>query len=121
MALRCLIVDDSARFLRAAAGLLERQGISVVGLAHTGTEAIARVAELRPDVVLVDIDLGEQSGFEVARQLRQQGDGSTPRIIMISSHAEQDFEDLVAASPVAGFVAKSALSAAAIQSLLTSP
>jgi CheY-like chemotaxis protein len=58
MKLRCLIVDDSPRFLAAARGLLERQGIAVVGVASSGAEALRRVAELRPDVTLLDIDLG---------------------------------------------------------------
>jgi CheY-like chemotaxis protein len=71
MALRCLIVDDSPRFLEAARGLLEREGVSVVGVATSDAEALRRVAELRPDVTLVDIDLGGQSGFEVLRQLHR--------------------------------------------------
>jgi CheY-like chemotaxis protein len=115
--LRCVIVDDSPRFLDAARGLLEREGITVVGVASSGAEAAQRVERLRPDVVLVDIDLGGQSGFEVARQLHRNG-GPAPRIILISTHAEQDYADLIAASPAVGFLAKTALSAGAIRDLL---
>jgi DNA-binding NarL/FixJ family response regulator len=115
--LRCLIVDDSPRFLNAARGLLEREGISVVGTAFTGTEAAQLVEQMRPDVVLVDIDLGGENGFDVVRRLRHGGNPSAPTIL-ISTHDEQDYADLIAESPAIGFVAKAELSAAAIQALL---
>jgi CheY-like chemotaxis protein len=67
--MRCLIVDDSAAFVDAARGLLERQGIAVVGVASSGAEAVRRFIELRPDVILVDINLGAESGFDVVDQL----------------------------------------------------
>jgi CheY-like chemotaxis protein len=115
--LRCLIVDDNTRFLDAARGLLEREGVAVVGVASTGAEAAERVGQLRPDVVLLDIDLGGQSGFDVATQLH--GDAQlAPRIILISTHAEQDYVDLIAASPAVGFLSKTVLSASAIRGLL---
>ncbi len=121
MSLRCLIVDDSAPFLKAARGLLEREGIEVVGVASTSAEAIRRADELRPDLVLVDIDLGPDSGFDLVRHIDRNasdlGDGK-PTIILISSHSEQDFEELIAASPAAGFLGKSSLSASAIHSLI---
>jgi len=118
--MRCLIVDDSRHFLDAARGLLERQGITVVGVASTGAEALRRVEELRPDVTLVDIDLGGESGFELARRLHH-GFGAAPsRSILISTHAEEDYADLIAASPAVGFLSKSALSADAIRDLLGS-
>jgi DNA-binding NarL/FixJ family response regulator len=116
--LRAFIVDDSPRFLDAARGLLDREGIAVVGVASTGTEAVQRIAQLQPDVVLVDIDLGGQSGFDVARQLNRAVPQAPPRMILISTHAEQDYADLIAASPAIGFVAKTALSAQAIRDLL---
>ena len=114
--LRCLIVDDSPRFLDAARGLLERQGVAVVGVASTGAEALRRAGELRPDVTLVDIDLGGESGLELARRLRDQ-DGPVP-VILISTHAEQDYAELIAASPAIGFLPKTALSVDAIRDLL---
>jgi DNA-binding NarL/FixJ family response regulator len=116
--LRCLIVDDSPQFLAAARGLLEREGVAVVGVASTGAEALRRVAELRPDVTLVDIDLGGQSGFDVVRLLNQDGDVAAARLILISTHVEEDYAELIAASPTAGFLPKTALSAAAIRGLL---
>jgi CheY-like chemotaxis protein len=119
--LRCLIVDDSRYFLNAARGLLERQGIVVVGTASTGAEALLRVRELRPDVTLVDIDLGGESGFDVARRLQHDPDGAPGPVILISTHAEQDYADLIAASPAIGFLPKSALSAGAIRDLLGQP
>ncbi len=114
--MRCLIVDDSPHFLNAARGLLERQGVTVVGVASTGAEALQRALELRPDVTLLDIDLGGESGLELARRLHGQ-DGPAP-VILISTHAEQDYAELIAASPAVGFLSKNALSAAAIQGLL---
>jgi DNA-binding NarL/FixJ family response regulator len=120
MALRCLIVDDNERFLEAARGLLERQGIAVVGVASTGAEALRRAEELRPDVLLVDIDMGEESGIELTQRLATAGEGEPPRVILISAHSEKDFADLVAASPALGFVPKAELSARAIHGLLRS-
>ena len=111
MSLRCVIVDDSPRFLEAARGLLERQRLSVVGVASTVAEAVRRVDETRPDVVLVDLALGPESGFALARLLRE-------RVILISTHAEQDYADLIAASPAVGFLSKSDLSADAVHALL---
>jgi CheY-like chemotaxis protein len=116
--LRCLIVDDNPRFLEAARGLLEREGVAVVGTASTSAEAAQRVDELRPDVALVDIDLGGESGFDVARQLHANRHEAPLRIILISTHAEQDYADLIAASPAVGFLAKTALSVRAIRDLL---
>lgn len=117
LVVRCLIVDDSDRFLSAARRLLERQGVLVAGVASSGAEAALRIDELRPDVVLLDIDLGGESGLELAERLALQTAGA-PRIIMISTHAEQDYRDLIAASPAVGFLAKTTLSARAIQELL---
>ena len=113
-----MIVDDNPDFIRAASVLLERQGMRVVGVASTGAEAISRVPELRPDVTLVDIDLGGESGFELARRLTST-DGVDPgQLILISGHAEDDFADLIEESPAVGFIAKSVLSARAIEALL---
>jgi DNA-binding NarL/FixJ family response regulator len=116
--LRCLIIDDSPRFLDAARGLLERQGITVVGVASNGAEALRRTEELRPDVTLVDIDLGGESGLELARRLHRQAGATPAPVILISTHAEQDYAELIAASPAVGFLAKTALSADGIRDLL---
>jgi DNA-binding NarL/FixJ family response regulator len=116
--LRCVIVDDSRHFLDAARGLLESQGIAVVGVASTGAEALHQVQRLRPDVTLVDIDLGGESGFELARRLERDAGPPPPRTILISTHAEQDYAELISASPAVGFLPKSGLSARAVRDLL---
>lgn len=118
MRLRCLIVDDSPTVLRAASELLERQGVAIVGVAATGDEALRLAKELEPDVMLVDIDLGPESGFDLARRLAETLDAAGTRSILISTHDEADLADLIAASPAIGFVDKSALSAKAIYRLL---
>jgi DNA-binding NarL/FixJ family response regulator len=118
MMLRCLIVDDSPRFLDAARGLLERQGIRVVGLASTSADALRRARELQPDVMLVDIDLGGESGLELARRLQGQAGPAPARVILVSTHAEQDYAELIDASPAIGFLPKTAVSGSAIRDLL---
>src|SRR4051794_16202080 len=109
---RCLIVDDNRRFLEAAKALLEREGLHVVGVATCTADALEHVRELQPDVVLVDIDLGEESGFDLTKGLVD------ARVILISTHAEADFEELIVESSAAGFIAKEALSAEAISATL---
>jgi DNA-binding NarL/FixJ family response regulator len=118
VALRCLIVDDNAGFLDAARALLEGQHVAVAGVASTGAEAVRRAGELRPDVALVDIDLGDEDGFEVARRLADPATGPVAPVILISTYAETDFADLVAQSPAVGFLSKADLSARAIDALL---
>jgi CheY-like chemotaxis protein len=118
MVLRCLIVDDNPEFLRAARALLEQQGVDVVGAATSAEEAVRRAEEVRPDVTLVDIDLDGESGFALARTLKAKGDTAAGQLIIISTHAEEEFEELIEASPAIGFVAKSDLSAGAIRALL---
>ena len=92
----------------------------VVGVASSSAEALQRATELRPDVALLDIDLGGESGFDVARRLSREATLACTRMILISTHAEQDYTDLIAASPVVGFLPKSALSGDAIRALITS-
>jgi DNA-binding NarL/FixJ family response regulator len=118
MTLRCLIVDDNLHFLEAARGLLEREGVMVVGVASTSSQALQQADQLHPDVALLDIDLGRESGFELARRLQRETSLSPSRVILISTHTEQDYAELIGASPVVGFLSKSALSADAIRRLL---
>jgi DNA-binding NarL/FixJ family response regulator len=113
---RCLIVDDNRLFLKAAQTLLEREGIAVVGTASTGSECLQRVVELRPDVVLLDIDLGEESGFDLVNRIGSSA-GPVP-IIFISTHEEPEYDDLATKSGAAGFLPKSTLSRPAIERLL---
>src|SRR3954463_15117686 len=81
--IRCLIVDDNEPFLEAARLLLEREGLAVVGGATTSAEAVRLEEELRPDVVLVDIRLGDESGFHLARRL-------SGTVILISTYAQSE-------------------------------
>ena len=118
MSIRCLLVDDSDAFLEAASVLLEREGITVVGVASTSAEALRRARALRPDVILVDIGLGDESGFDLARLLAQDHQGGDAEVILISARAEADYAELVDESPVAGFLAKSELSARSISLIL---
>jgi DNA-binding NarL/FixJ family response regulator len=113
--MRCVIVDDNSGFRDAARSLLQREAIEVVGVASNSAEARSRVAELRPDVVLVDIALGTESGLELARGLASE---DRAKLILISTHLEADFADLIAASPAVGFIAKSELSARAVRDLV---
>jgi DNA-binding NarL/FixJ family response regulator len=120
VSLRCLIVDDNAGFRAAARSLLEGQGISVVGTASSTVEAVQKVRQLRPDVALVDIDLGVDSGFDAARRLADAASKSAPAVILISTHDRDEFDDLIETSPAVGFLAKTDLSAAAIRQVLAS-
>ncbi len=117
MALSVLIVDDNESFLDAARALLQREGMDVVGVASTTAQALGLAAELRPDVVLVDINLGGESGFALARRLDQDEQHASTSILM-STYSEADFEELLAESPAVGFLAKPELSAAAILRIL---
>ena len=117
--LRCLIIDDNASFLGAARTLLEREGILVVGEASTGAEALELAADLRPDVTLVDIDLGGESGFDLAESLAGDPGRFSTSVILVSTHAERDFADLIADRPADGFLAKSELSAAGVYEILS--
>ena len=112
--MRLLIVDDNSHFLEAARVLLEREGMTVVAVASTSVEALLRAGELQPDVTLVDIDLGDDSGFELARQLADASGGERSKVILISAYPEQDLVELIDDSPAIGFVSKSDLSSAAI-------
>jgi CheY-like chemotaxis protein len=117
MSLRAVIVDDSAEFLRVARSMLEREGITVVDSAQTGAEALRSAQEHDPDVVLLDVGLGEESGFDVAERLSQ-ASGARVRVILISAGSEQDLSEFIDASPAIGFVPKALLSADTITDLL---
>ena len=118
MAFRVLIVDDNSSFLDAARLLLEREGLDVAGVAATAAEAIRRSEELEPDVVLVDIMLGGESGFALARRLVEDAGSGGSEVILVSTHEEAEFADLIAESPATGFLSKSELSADAIRRVL---
>jgi DNA-binding NarL/FixJ family response regulator len=114
--LRCVIVDDNSLFLEGAVDLLTREGLDVVGVASDSATAIRLVMELRPEVTLVDIDLGDEDGFELAQRLHAISGAS--KVILVSTHAEEDLAHLIERSPALGFVSKARLSAQAILDLL---
>ncbi|MDT4914209.1 MAG: hypothetical protein QOC66_3337 [Pseudonocardiales bacterium] len=121
MRLRFLLVDDNAAFLEAASVVLRREGLTVVGLASNIAGALREAEALRPDVILVDIGLGDESGFELARLLARDERGGGAAVILTSARAEADYPELIAESPAAGFLAKSELSAQGICRILGSP
>jgi CheY-like chemotaxis protein len=119
MTTRVLIVDDNAALGRAVRDLLHAEGLVVTGVASNPSEAIRLAEEHDPDVVLIDVDLGPDSGFDLAERVTV-GTGRRWPAILMSAHDERDLEDLIAASPALGFVSKALLSAKAILDLLAS-
>ena len=117
MPLTCLIVDDSSQFIEAARQLLADDGIPVVGFATTSDQAVNETLALRPDVALVDVDLGAESGLDVARRLAGLPHGGPP-IVLISAESGSELAELVDASGALGFVSKTDLSGDAIRKLL---
>jgi len=115
MTIRVVIIDDNGQFLAAARDLLERQGIEVVAVATNGTEGRRLVADVGPDCVLVDVDLGVESGFDIAEQLFAD---ENARVVLISAYSETEFADLITASPALGFIAKTRLSGETIMEML---
>ncbi len=115
--LTCLIVDDSPSFFDAARQLLTDDGITVVGLAATSDEAVEQALSLEPDVTLVDIDLGAESGLDVARRLAGLHGGGPP-VVLISAESGSELSELVDGSGALGFVSKTDLSGDAIRKLL---
>jgi two-component system, NarL family, nitrate/nitrite response regulator NarL len=114
--MRCLLIDDSRAFLASAARLLESQGIDVVGCATSAGEALRLVAELEPNLALVDIELADEDGIALAQQLVAR----TPsmRVLLISAYDPADVGELIVESRALGFLPKSALGAKAIKDLL---
>ena len=98
--MRCLLVDDNEAFVEIARRVLDPNGVKIAGTASNIAEAVLRVGELRPDIILVDVMLGDENGFDLARRLA----GFHARdlaVIMISSAAEDDYTDLMSESDVA--------------------
>jgi DNA-binding NarL/FixJ family response regulator len=113
----CLIVDDSFEFYEAARQLLADDGVMVVGFAETSDEAVEVTLALHPDVVLVDIGLGTESGVDVARRLVALANGGPP-IVLISAESYSELTELVDVSGAHGFVSKTDLSGDTIRRFL---
>lgn len=111
-----LIVDDHAEFRELARRILEQGGFVVAGEAVDGGATTAAVAEMQPDVVLLDVQLPDVDGFEVAEALAAGPD--PPIVVLTSSRDESDFGSRVARSGARGFIPKSRLSGASLQQVL---
>lgn len=116
---RVLIVDDDADFRASARSLLEMSGFDVVGEAEDGAAALVQADLLRPDVVLLDVQLPDLDGIEVAARLRQRG--STRGVILTSARAATDYGARLEEAPAAGFVGKADLTGPAIAAMTSPP
>jgi DNA-binding NarL/FixJ family response regulator len=111
-----LIVDDHAGFRATARALLEAEGFEVVGEAANAVRALEAARELQPELVLLDVQLPDFDGFEVAERLTINGSG--PTVVLTSSRDSTDFGPLVARSGARGFIPKAELSGAALAALI---
>jgi DNA-binding NarL/FixJ family response regulator len=114
-----LIVDDHPGFRGWARAVLQAEGFAVAGEAADGAAAIQAARALRPDVVLLDVQLPDMNGFQVAERLRDDsGDGAGGAVVLVSSRDAADYGNRISSSPAAGFLAKANLSGAALAALL---
>ncbi len=114
--MRCVLIDDSRRFLTAAARLLESQGVEVIACATSTSEALERVAALEPNLALVDIELGDEDGIALAQQIAVRS--PSVRVLLISAYDPGDVDEVIVESRAAGFLPKSRLGAQAIAAFL---
>ncbi len=117
MTTRILIVDDHPSFRSTAKIMLLADGFEVVGEAADGRAALEAVEELKPDIVLLDVQLPDMDGFSVVNELLRR-DSYLPKIVLTSSHDESDFGPIVARCGAAAFVPKGELSGAALRAVL---
>lgn len=119
--MRCMIVDDNVAFLHAMRSMLEHDGASVVAMAANGRDAVERAAGCRPDVVLIDVRLGVESGYDVAHRIEARAVATAdwrPAIILLSTHPEDELADRIAANPSYGFLDKTMVSVTRVRELL---
>ena len=113
-----LIVDDHPSFRGSARAILEADGYEIVGEAETAQAAIAAAQMLHPDVVLLDVQLPDSSGFDVCAELVRGGNGNAPDVVLVSSRDECDYGRKIAQCGARGFVPKAELSGDVIATLL---
>ena len=112
-----VIVDDHPGFRSSARALLEAGGFDVVGEADDGRSALATIGQLRPRIVLLDIQLPDIDGFEVAERLA--GEADPPAVVLVSTRGVSSYRRRLASSPVRGFISKSELSGDALAALVS--
>jgi len=115
--LTVLIVDDHSGFRSFARAVLEAEGFDVVGEAEDAASAIAAAGRLHPEVVLLDIQLPDIDGFEVAERLS--GEPHSPAVVLVSTRDISSYRRRLARSPVRGFIPKSELSGSALLELVS--
>lgn len=113
-----LLVDDHPSFRASARAILEADGFTVVGEAQSGTAAIEAVAATHPDVLLLDVQLPDMTGFEVCAEILARQNGAAPQVVLVSSRDAVDYGSLIEASGARGFIAKADLSGEAVTALL---
>ena len=112
-----LVVDDHDEFRSAVRALLASEGFVVVGEAADGAAALTAAARLAPDVVLLDIQLPDIDGFEVARALTT-GSRPPPAVVLVSTRGRSSYRRRLADSPALGFLSKADLTGPALLALL---
>jgi DNA-binding NarL/FixJ family response regulator len=112
-----LIVDDHPSFRASARAILEAEGFEVIGEAEDGTSAIDAIERLKPDVVLLDVQLPDMDGFEICADCPERN-GWLPTIVLVSSRDAADYGDLITRSGARGFIPKAELSGEALAALV---